>query len=218
MSLTDDPVQLFTERGHSYLRFVHTSGYPQGIRSYFMASPLLHSGLRVLDAGCGSGVVSLALRAALIRRGYRPALVHGFDLTPAMLERFHDSVRTQAIDGVELVQANVLELEALPKGWNNYDLIVSASMLEYLPQDRFADAISSLRALLDKDGTLLLFITRKSWIMRLLIGRWWHSNVYAAAELKESFSAAGFSSVAFRRFPILFSYLGLWGHIVEARD
>lgn len=217
VSLTDDPVRLFTERGHSYVRFIQTSGYPQGLRSYFMTSPLLRSGIRVLDAGCGNGVVTLALRSALIRRGYTPALIHGFDLTSAMLDRFRDSLRTQAIDGVEVVQANVLELEGIPEGWNNYDLIVSASMLEYLPRERFADALSSLRALLNKEGSLLLFITRKNWMMRLLIGKWWHSNIYTAAELRESFSTAGFSNVAFQRFPILFSYLGLWGHIVEAR-
>ena len=117
-----------------------------------------------------------------------------------MLDRLRDSLRTQAIEGVEVVQANVLELEALPGEWNNYDLIVSASMLEYLPHDRFADVI-----------------TRKNWIMRLLIGKWWRSNIYTAAELRESFSRAGFSSVAFGRFPVLFSYLGLWGYIVEAR-
>ncbi len=217
MSLTDDPVQLFTERGHSYVRFVHASGYPQGLRSYFLASPLLRSGIRVLDAGCGSGVVTLALRAALIRRGYNPALMHGFDLTPAMLDQFRDSLRTQAIDGVEVVRANVLELDTLPQGWKNYDLIVSASMLEYLPHDRFADALSSLRALLNKEGSLLLFITKENWLMRLLIGKWWHSNIYTAAELRESFSRAGFSSVAFQNFPILFSYLGNWGYIIEAR-
>ena len=183
-----------------------------------MASPLLHSGIRVLDAGCGSGVVTFALRAALMRRCYKPGFIHGFDLTSAMLDRFRDSLRTQAVDGIEVVQANVLELSKLPEGWNNYDLIVSASMLEYLPRDRFSEALSSLRALLNKEGSLLLFITRKNWIMRLLIGKWWHSNIYTAAELKEFFSTAGFSSVVFRRFPILFSYLGLCGYIVEARS
>lgn len=217
VSLTDDPVQLFTERGQSYVRFVHTSGYPQGLRSYFTASPLLRSGMRILDAGCGSGVVTLALRTALIRRGYTPGLMHGFDLTLAMLDRLRNSLAAQAIEGVEVVQANVLELETLPEGWNNYDLIVSASMLEYLPHDRFADALNSLRGLLNREGSLLLFITRDNWIMRLLIGKWWQSNIYSAAELRESFSQAGFSSVAFRRFPILFNYLGVWGYIVEAR-
>ena len=218
MSLTDDPLRLFTIRGHSYVRFIHTSGYPQGLRSYFMASPLLRSGIRVLDAGCGSGVVTFALRAALIRRGYKPGLIHGFDLTSAMLDRFRDSLRTQAVDGVEVVQANVLKLSTLPEGWNNYDLIVSASMLEYLPHEDFSDALSSLRALLNKEGSLLLFITRKNWIMRLLIGKWWHSNIYTAAELREAFSTAGFSSVTFLIFPSLFSYLDLWGYIVEARS
>lgn len=217
MSLTNDPAQLFTEKGHSYVRFIHLSGYPQGLRSYFMNSPLLRSGMRVLDAGCGSGVLTLGLRSAILRRGYTLGMIHGFDLTPAMLDRFRHSLSAKAINGVELVQANVLDLEALPEEWNNYDLIVSASMLEYLPGDRLADALRSLRDLLNKEGMLLLFITRKNWIMRLLIGNWWCSNIYTAAELEKSFSTAGFSSIAFRRFPALYSYLDHWGYIVEAR-
>jgi hypothetical protein len=36
-------------------------------------------------------------------------------------------------------------------------------------------------------------------------------------ELSESFSLAGFSSVAFRKFPFFLSYLNTWGYIVEAR-
>ena len=218
MGLTQDPVRLFTERGQSYSRFIHSSGYPQGLRSYFMDSPLLRSGIRVLDAGCGTGVVTLALRAALLDRGYTPGPIQAFDLTPAMLDQFRDSLRIQTIAGVELVQANVLQLNALPEGWNNYDLIVSASMMEYLPRDQFVSALGSLRAILNKEGSLLLFITRKNWIMRRLIGNWWQSNIYTAAELKISFSRAGFSSVVFRRFPILYSYLDLWGYIVEAHD
>jgi ubiquinone/menaquinone biosynthesis C-methylase UbiE len=218
VSLTRDPVQLFTERARDYVRFIHSSGYPQGLRSYFMYSSLLRSGIRVLDAGCGSGVVTLALRSALISRGYTPELMHCFDLTPAMLDRLRDSLITQEIEGVEVVQANVLELVALPENWNNYDLIVSASMLEYVPRNRFADALSSLRSLLNKNGSLLLFITRDNLLMRFLIGKWWRSNIYTAVELRESFSRAGFSNIAFGRFPVLFSYLGHWGYIVEARS
>lgn len=199
------------------MRFVSFTRYPQGIRAYFLESPLLRSGISVLDAGCGTGIVTLALREALLTRGFTPGHLHGFDLTPAMIEQFSNSLRAQAIEGVEIVQANVLELDRLPGSWGNYDLIVSASMLEYVPGDRFVAALRGLRVLLNEEGTFVLFITRKNWIMRHLIGRWWQSNIYTVAEVQESFSRAGFSTIEFRRFPLLFSYLGLWGFIVEAR-
>jgi len=217
VNLTDNPARLFTESGRTYIRFVRAFGYPQGLRSFFMTSTLLRSGLRVLDAGCGSGIITLALRQALLTRGCSLGPLHCFDLTPAMLDQFHYSLQAQAIDGVELVQADVLRLNSLPDSWCNYDLIVSASMLEYVPRDKFVTALNSLRSLLNKDGSLLLFITRENLIMRLLIGRWWQSNVYTLEELRESFALAGFSMVAFRKFPFLFNYLNTWGYIVEAR-
>jgi cyclopropane fatty-acyl-phospholipid synthase-like methyltransferase len=159
----------------------------------------------------------LALREALLSRGFDPGPLQGFDLTPAMLERFRQTLQTRAIEGIDLVQADVLQPETLPASWNNYDLIVSASMLEYLPRDRLVSALSCLRTLLNREGSFVLFITRRNWLMRPLVGRWWEANLYEAAELRESLHRAGFSSVAFRRFPISFRYLGLWGHIVEAR-
>jgi cyclopropane fatty-acyl-phospholipid synthase-like methyltransferase len=134
-----------------------------------------------------------------------------------MLDQFRGSLQAQAIDGAEVVQADVLRLETLPDSWGNYDLIVSASMLEYVPRHEFINALNSLRSLLNKDGGLLLFITRENSIMRLLIGRWWQSNVYTLEELKESFSLAGFSTFSFRKFPFLVSYLNAWGYIVEAK-
>src|SRR5512145_2202245 len=134
MTPTPDPARLFTERNESYVRFVRFVRYPQGIRAHFLASPLLRSGLRVLDGGCGTGIVTLALREALLRRGLTPGAMHAFDLTPAMLERFRRTLRARGIEGIDLAQADVLELHALPTSWNNYDLIVSASMLEYLPR------------------------------------------------------------------------------------
>ena len=199
-------------------RFIGFVRYPQGLRAHFRASSLLRPGLRVLDAGCGAGAVTLALREALLKRECPPAALHSFDLTEAMLERFRETLEHRAIDGIELVQANVLELERLPATWKNYDLIVSASMMEYLPRDRMVDALSGLRARLNKNGTFQLFITRHNWLMRPLIGKWWTANLYTSEELLDLFAQAGFSSVTFRRFPLAHRHLDLWGHIVEAQE
>jgi len=217
MNQTADLARLFTDRTRSYVRFVRSVRYPQGLRAYFLASPLLHSGLRILDAGCGTGIVSLALRAALLSRGFRPGSLQGFDLTPAMLEGFRQTLHARAIEGIDLVQADVLRLEALPSTWTNYDLIVSASMLEYIPRDRLADALAGLRERLNAAGTFILFITRRNWLMRPLIGRWWAANLYKTGELAESFRRAGFSTIAFGKFPLACRHLAVWGHIVEAR-
>jgi SAM-dependent methyltransferase len=217
MNATADPAQLFADRIRSYVRFIRFVLYPQGLRAYFLASPLLRSGLRVLDAGCGTGIVTLALRDALLSRGLHPGPLQGFDLTPAMLEGFRRTLETRAIKDIDLVQTDVLRLDTLPGSWTNYDLIVSASMLEYIPRDRLADALAGLHDRLSAEGSLVLFITRRNWLMRPLIGRWWEANLYEAGELAESFRRAGFSTVAFRRFPLAFRHLALWGHIVEAQ-
>ncbi len=171
----------------------------------------------MLDAGCGTGIVTLALRDALLRRGLVPGPVHAFDLTPAMLEHFRDTLRKREIEGIDLAQANVLELERLADSWGNYDLIVSASMLEYLPRSRLSTALTGLRSLLKEGGSLVLFITRRNWLTRPLIGRWWRSNLYAKSELEQAFRDAGFASITFGEFPPLYRYLALWGYIIEAR-
>jgi len=213
---TSDPVQLYSDRSQSYVRFVRFVRYPEGIRAYFLRSSLLGSGLRVLDAGCGTGIVTLALRDAVLHRGLIPGPMHAFDLTPAMLERFRGTLRRREIEGIDLAQADVLELNRLPASWSNYDLIVSASMLEYLPRTRLSAGLSGLRSLLNEGGTFVLFITRRNWLTRPLIGRWWQSNLYKESEVAQAFREAGFASITFRQFPLRFRYLALWGYIIEA--
>ena len=163
--------------------------------------------------------------------------MNAFDITPAMLDRFrekiskgsrdpdssrsarNDSKRSawnDSNDGVELAQCDVLHLEELPDSWSNYELIISASMMEYLPRDKFSGVLRALRARLRQDGTLVLFITRRNGLMRPLIGRWWQSNLYTADELRAAFTDAGFARTDFARFPFPYSYLNLWGYIVEA--
>jgi ubiquinone/menaquinone biosynthesis C-methylase UbiE len=171
----------------------------------------------VLDAGCGTGVVTLALREALLARGLSPASLHAFDLTPTMLERFRGTLGKRGIGGVELAQADVLALGRLPDSWRGFDLIVSASMLEYLPPARLVEALRTLRGLLKPGGDFVLFITKRNWLTRPLIGRWWRSNLYKRNELAQAFREAGFARAGFGRFPLAARHLALWGNIVEAR-
>ena len=218
MGRTSEPERFFSERHDLYARFIRSVRYPQGLRATMLASPLLRPDLRILDAGCGTGALTLAVHEALAHRGLAAATFHAFDLTPAMLDHLRATLRRRGIDGVELARADVLALDALPAGWTDYDLIVSASMLEYVPRERFVEALRGLRARLRAGGRFLLFMTRQNPLTRLLIGRWWASNLYTAAELRDALRAAGFSEIAFRRFPLSAAYLAPWGRVVEATN
>ena len=209
--------KLYSDRADSYTCFIRSVGYPRGLRAVFMNSPVLCPDLRVLDAGCGTGVTTLALRSALEARGMPPHNIDAFDLTPAMLSRFRAILAASGIEDVKLAQANVLQLENLPEGWIDYDLVVTASMLEYIPRAKLPEALRALRGRLREGGTLLLFITRNNALMRPLIGHWWASDLYTRAELPVALKDAGFIEPSFGHFPLLYRHLDVWGHVVSAR-
>jgi len=107
--------QFFSKRTETYNSFISAFRYPQGIRALLQASDLLHPGLRVLDAGCGFGVVTFAFIEAMASRGLKYDSIHAFDLTSGMLSRFQTSLDTSGINDVQLCQADVLELDQLPQ-------------------------------------------------------------------------------------------------------
>jgi SAM-dependent methyltransferase len=206
---------LYTKSTGSYPRFVRAILYPQGIRAYLRGSAALRDRMRVLDAGCGTGIVTFALRDALAARGFSATSIDAFDLTPAMLDVFRSATARRGVD-VRIAQADVLELDTLPDDWRGHDLIVSSAMLEYVEPDRLTDALAGLRERLAPGGRIVVFITRDNWLTRPMIGAWWRSNVYSEADLHDRFEAAGYSSVTFGSFPGAFRYLSIWGHVIEA--
>jgi ubiquinone/menaquinone biosynthesis C-methylase UbiE len=212
-----DPKAFFTDEAARYDDYVSSFHYAEGIRAYFERAEWLRSSLRILDAGCGSGLPGLALLEAIERRGLERGRVEGFDLTPAMLELYREKLARRGIERVELREANVLELDQLPESWRDYDLILSASMLEYIPRDRLPEALAELRSRLTDGGRLLLFMTRRNRITRALVERPLGGNRYSRRELVEAFAAAGYREAVFGRFPLAHVWLNLWGHIVESR-
>jgi ubiquinone/menaquinone biosynthesis C-methylase UbiE len=217
MNEPTDISELYTEHADTYQRFVRSLGYPQGLRAVFLKSPTLVPGMRILDAGCGTGITTLALRQALEARGVSVSEIDAFDFAPAMLSRFRAMLAGSDIKDIRLNQADVLELDTLPPSWSGYDLVVTASMLEYVPRSKLSVALGALHQRLRAGGTLLLFITRNNLLMRPLIGRGWSANLYTRTEVRRALEDSGFSDVSFGGFPFPYWYLDVWGHVVTAR-
>lgn len=90
-------------------------------------------------------------------------------------------------------------------------------MLEYIPRTELVTALNALQARLARHGRLLLFITRKNWVTKPLIEKWWKANRYTRDELEQAFSTAGFAEVTFRRFPRSYFWQNHWAYILEGR-
>jgi SAM-dependent methyltransferase len=217
MTLSRSAVQtLYTRSIDRYSFFATAFRAPQGIQALLQSSRLIHAGLRVLDAGCGHGLASFALLEALRRRNLGYKTLNGFDLTPAMLSRFERRLEANRITGVELRQADVLALDTLPSSWTDYDLILSTSMLEYLPKPDLPRALEGLRLRLAKDGHLLIMISRKTPETKVLIEWSWRAERYTRDELQRAFQSARFESLAFRRFPWRYGWLNRANYVIEA--
>jgi protein-S-isoprenylcysteine O-methyltransferase Ste14/SAM-dependent methyltransferase len=209
---------LYTHRLDAYLTFNAVFRYPQCLGAFFKSCDLLRPGLRILDAGCGTGTATFALlEAQRLNQSFFKS-IDGFDLTPAMLSRFQERLKALNVTKVRLREANVLELQGLPTDWANYDLVISAAMLEYVPRAELMKALAALRVRLAPDGCLLLFVSRRIWITRILIERCWKANRYTRKELEAALHTAGFTTVKFQKFPSPYFWQNWWGHVVAARS
>ena len=175
-------------------------GLGRKLKRFFLASNYLRPYLKILDAGCGTGVVTRILYAITHKKGYEEITFHGLDFTPAMLNIFHKWILNKGVNNIILKQADVLDLKNLSPDWKNYDLIVSEGMLEYLPKDKISQALNNLKQLLKDGGKLLVFITRRNIITTLLVKRWWKANIYDEEEIKQIFQNVSFSELKFKEF------------------
>jgi SAM-dependent methyltransferase len=108
----------------------------------------LPKGARVLDAGCGPGLLLQALTAKGVR-GY------GLDASPAMVERARGRLARSGPD----VPARVLVggIERLPFHDGTFDVVCSTGVIEYLSEDR--EALSEFFRVLRPGGRLILSVT-----------------------------------------------------------
>lgn len=199
---TNDAVRkLYTDRGALYQRlFVEFLGWGRELEAFFRRANYLRSNLRVLDAGCGTGIITRVLYQLAQEQSYTGIQFHAFDLTPKVLEIFRQWITAQRADHIELAQADVLETEGLPEHWKEYDLIITSTMLEYLPPNQVQDALTHLKRLLGSGSLLLIFMTRRNRLTRWLAGKWWKTHTYTERDIQALLQAAGFDEIKFLDF------------------
>jgi len=112
------------------------NGYSRSLEHYLRAHPLpLEPGARILDAGCGTGLLTFALMKAL----KIPVQITAVDLSASSLAKAKRAARESFQNGhkVHFGQANVL---ALPFADESFDMVVTSGVLEYVPlQEGFGE-------------------------------------------------------------------------------
>lgn len=125
--------------------------YRQSIEEYIAANPLpLPANPRILDAGCGTGLLTLALFDAL----RRPARITAIDLAASSLVTAETAVAKEQAAArikhqVTFAQANVLKL---PFADESFDFVVTCGALEYVPIE---EGINELARVTASGGYLL---------------------------------------------------------------
>ena len=124
------------------------NGYGRSLDQYFASHPLpVSRGARILDAGCGTGLLTLALLRAI----RFPVSITALDLSQTSVAAARKSLYYS--DGrkrdVTFTQGNML---CLPFADESLDVVVTAGALEYVP---LADGLTELARVIAPGGYLL---------------------------------------------------------------
>src|SRR5947209_1133788 len=116
MVVTDDRFAEFKNRQReAWSSFAPTAALTTPVAGHLVEFASIAAGEKVLDVGCGTGVV--AITAA--RRGAR---VCGLDLTPALLEHARENEKIAACGPIEWIEGDA---EHLPYADESFDVVVS---------------------------------------------------------------------------------------------
>lgn len=168
----------------------------RSITAALLGDRLEASGMRLLDAGCGTGGF---LRWALDRGSF--AVAAGVDLGAAAIEL--------ARERVPEADLRTAPLASLPFEDASFELVVTSDVLQHVPEGDVAASLAELRRVLAPRGTLLL---RTNGASRLRRERddW---RAYDRTTLRRALEGAGF---ACERVTYASMLLSLWG-VVRGR-
>ena len=169
------------------------NGYRASVAKYLKSLQLeIGSDSLVLDAGCGTGLVTLAFQEA----GYRPKRIAAVDLSLKSLAVARDEFaqRRRLSRRTDTLQGNVL---SMPFADETFDLLLMCGVLEYTPLDTgLAEA-----ARIMKKGAPLVFLPVKPSVVGSVLELLYNFKIHPLADVR--LAAAGyFNIVGNHEFPI----------------
>ncbi|HEX6125737.1 MAG TPA: class I SAM-dependent methyltransferase [Pyrinomonadaceae bacterium] len=138
------------------------NGYRKSVANYLRSLELDITGESVvLDAGSGTGIVTLGFQDA----GFRPKKTITFDLSINSLKIAREQFeKERSVDSanIESLQGNVLQL---PFGDDTFDLVLTCGVLEYVSLD---DGLKELARVLKPGGKLVFIPVKPSLVGSVL--------------------------------------------------
>lgn len=141
---------------------LRANGYRRSVEKHLKSLNLnLDENSVVLDAGSGTGIVTLGFQSA----GFRPKQTVALDLSMKSLkiarEQFDKDKKTES-EKVSTVQGNVLQL---PFEDNTFDLVLTCGVLEYVPLE---DGLKEMSRVLKQGSKLVLIPIKPSLVGSVL--------------------------------------------------
>jgi ubiquinone/menaquinone biosynthesis C-methylase UbiE len=170
------------------------NGYQTSVAKYLRSLKLdIDEDSLVLDAGCGTGLATLAL----FKAGYSPKETYALDISYKSLEvaqeQFDDEKHSRA-KNIKPIQGNIL---SLPFADESLDFVLTCGALEYVPLD---DGMKELARVLKKDGVLILIPVRPS-LMGSVLEILYNFKIHSLKEARRV-SRQYFDIIGNHKFPI----------------
>lgn len=138
----------FDDEARRRLEAIYLTADVTGHRQQVLRRLAPAAGERVLDVGCGPGLLSIELARAVGSGG----LVRGVDASPEMIE-----AATQRCAGMPHAAFEVADAQKLPFGDAEFDVLVCTQVLEYVPD--VERALAEFRRVMRPGARLLLMDT-----------------------------------------------------------
>jgi ubiquinone/menaquinone biosynthesis C-methylase UbiE len=138
------------------------NGYRVSVAKFLRSLDLtVDSETSVLDAGCGTGLVTLGFYDAGFKPGRTVALDLSYGSLKLAMEQFGKERRTRT-KKITAVQGNVLQL---PFEDESFDLVFSCGVLEYVPLD---EGLREMSRVLKSNGRLVFIPVKPSLVGSVL--------------------------------------------------
>src|SRR5262245_19839099 len=139
---------LHSARLYDFLAFAVMLGREGTFREKVIDLARIKAGESVLDVGCGTGTLAIAVK----RRVGPTGKVCGIDASPEMIARAGKKARKAGLD----IDFRNEVVEALPFADAQFDAVLSTLMLHHLPGKVREDGVCEMRRILKPGGRVLV--------------------------------------------------------------